>query len=47
MADIKLSSIPEAINDFKEGKFVIAVDDEDRENEGDLITAAEMITPEP
>ena len=46
MADIKLSSIPEAINDFKEGKFVIVVDDEDRENEGDLITAAEMITPD-
>lgn len=44
--DFKLSSIEEAIKDFKEGKFVIVVDDEDRENEGDLIIAAEMITPE-
>ena len=34
------------IADFKEGKFVIVVDDEDRENEGDLIIAAEKITPE-
>lgn len=46
MSDFKLSSIPEAVEDFKEGKFVIVVDDEDRENEGDLITAAEMITPD-
>ncbi len=44
--DIKLDSIEEAIKDFKEGKFVIVVDDEDRENEGDLIIAAEKITPE-
>ena len=36
----------DAVKDFKEGKFVIVVDDEDRENEGDLIMAAEMITPE-
>ena len=35
-----LSSIEEAIHDFKAGKFVIVVDDEDRENEGDLIMAA-------
>jgi 3,4-dihydroxy 2-butanone 4-phosphate synthase/GTP cyclohydrolase II len=42
----KLSTIPEAINDFRNGKFVIVVDDEDRENEGDLICAAEKITPE-
>lgn len=41
-----LSSIEDAVKDFKEGKFVIVVDDEDRENEGDFITAAEMITPE-
>lgn len=41
-----LSSIEEAIHDFKAGKFVIVVDDEDRENEGDLICAAEKITPE-
>ena len=44
--EFKISSIEEAIKDFKEGKFVIVVDDEDRENEGDLIIAAEMITPE-
>lgn len=46
MADFKLSSIEDAVKDFKEGKFVIVVDDEDRENEGDLIVAAEKITPE-
>lgn len=46
MSDFKLSSIEDALDDFKQGKFVIVVDDEDRENEGDLITAAEMITPE-
>lgn len=40
---IKLNRIDEAIADFKEGKFVIVVDDEDRENEGDLIIAAEKI----
>ena len=44
--DIKLNTIEEAIADFKEGKFVIVVDDEDRENEGDFIIAAEKITPE-
>jgi len=41
-----LSSIAEAIEDIKTGKFVIMVDDEDRENEGDLIMAAEKVTPE-
>ena len=41
-----LSSIEAALDDFRQGKFVIVVDDEDRENEGDFITAAEMITPE-
>lgn len=41
-----LSSIPEAIQDIKDGKFVIIVDNEDRENEGDLAIAAEMVTPE-
>jgi 3,4-dihydroxy 2-butanone 4-phosphate synthase/GTP cyclohydrolase II len=40
------ASIPEAIEDFKQGKFVIIVDDEDRENEGDLALAAEHTTPE-
>lgn len=44
--DIKLNTIEEAIEDFKNGKFIIVVDDEDRENEGDLIIAAETITPE-
>jgi len=44
--EIKLNTIEEAIADFKAGKFVIVVDDEDRENEGDFIIAAEMITPE-
>ena len=43
---IKLDSIEEAIEDFRNGKFIIVVDDEDRENEGDLIVAAEKITPE-
>ena len=46
MSEFKLSSIEDAIKDFREGKFVIVVDDEDRENEGDLIMAAEKITPE-
>ena len=46
MEDFKLSSIEDAVNDFKKGKFVIVVDDEDRENEGDLIISAEMITPD-
>ncbi len=44
--EIQLSSIEAALDDFRQGKFVIVVDDEDRENEGDFITAAEMITPE-
>ena len=46
MEKIKLDSIEEALKDFGEGKLVIVVDDEDRENEGDLIVAAEKITPE-
>jgi len=41
-----LSTIPEAIEDIKKGKFVIVVDDEDRENEGDFVMAAEAVTPE-
>ncbi len=44
--DFKLNTIEEAIEDFREGKFVIVVDDEDRENEGDFIMAAEKITAE-
>ena len=46
MGDFKLSSIEDAIKDFKDGHFVIVVDDEDRENEGDLIIAAEKIDAE-
>ena len=47
MSDIiKLNSIEEAIGDIKNGKVVIVVDDQDRENEGDFICAAECITPE-
>ena len=46
MENFKLASIEDALKDFKEGKFVIVVDDEDRENEGDLIIAAEKITAE-
>jgi 3,4-dihydroxy 2-butanone 4-phosphate synthase/GTP cyclohydrolase II len=41
-----LASIPEAIEDIRAGKFVIIVDDEDRENEGDLTLAAEKVTPD-
>ncbi len=46
MTDFNTANIEAAIKDFSEGKFVIVVDDEDRENEGDLIIAAEKITPE-
>lgn len=46
MNNFKLNTIEEALEDFKEGKFLIVVDDEDRENEGDFIIAAEKITPE-
>ena len=43
---IKLNSIEEAIEDIRQGKVIIVVDDEDRENEGDFLAAAEMVTPE-
>tara|TARA_B100000941_G_scaffold287195_1_gene261964 strand:+ start:2918 stop:4117 length:1200 start_codon:yes stop_codon:yes gene_type:complete len=43
---MKLNTIDEAIQDYKDGKFVIIVDDEDRENEGDITLAADYITPE-
>jgi 3,4-dihydroxy 2-butanone 4-phosphate synthase / GTP cyclohydrolase II len=46
MQQIKLDAIEEAIEDIKNGKVIIVVDDEDRENEGDFICAAEKITPE-
>ncbi|MDR1592899.1 MAG: bifunctional 3,4-dihydroxy-2-butanone-4-phosphate synthase/GTP cyclohydrolase II [Prevotellaceae bacterium] len=46
MADINLNTIDEALEDIRQGKIIIVVDDEDRENEGDFIVAAEKITPE-
>ncbi|MDR3245799.1 MAG: bifunctional 3,4-dihydroxy-2-butanone-4-phosphate synthase/GTP cyclohydrolase II [Prevotellaceae bacterium] len=46
MAKIKVNTIDEAIDDVRQGKIIIIVDDEDRENEGDFIVAAEKITPE-
>ena len=46
MAEIKLDSIADAIEDIRAGKIIIVVDDEDRENEGDFICAAEKISPE-
>lgn len=44
--DIRLDTVEEAIEEIKNGKVVIVVDDEDRENEGDFITAAECVTPD-
>jgi 3,4-dihydroxy 2-butanone 4-phosphate synthase/GTP cyclohydrolase II len=44
--DTVFASIPEAIDEIREGRMVIVVDDADRENEGDLIMAAERVTPE-
>ena len=46
MNEFKLNTIPEAIDAIKRGDLIIVVDDEDRENEGDFIAAAELITPE-
>jgi 3,4-dihydroxy 2-butanone 4-phosphate synthase/GTP cyclohydrolase II len=46
MTEIRLNTIDEALDDIRQGKVVIVVDDEDRENEGDFIVAAEKITPE-
>ena len=43
---MKLNSIKEAIKDFKNGKMLIVVDDENRENEGDFIISGEKATPE-
>jgi len=45
-ADFKFHSIDEAVQDIKQGRMVILVDDEDRENEGDLVMAAETVSPE-
>ncbi len=46
LSQIKLNTIAEAVEDIRNGKVIIVVDDEDRENEGDFICAAECITPE-
>jgi len=46
MDEIKLNTIPEAIEAIRNGQLIIVVDDEDRENEGDFIAAAEKVTPE-
>ncbi|MDR1517986.1 MAG: bifunctional 3,4-dihydroxy-2-butanone-4-phosphate synthase/GTP cyclohydrolase II [Dysgonamonadaceae bacterium] len=46
MQKIQLNTIEEAIEEIRKGNFVIVVDDEDRENEGDLVIAAECVTPE-
>ena len=43
---IQLNTIEEAIEDIKNGKVIIVVDDQDRENEGDFVAAAEMVSPE-
>ena len=46
MSEFKLNTIDEALEDFRQGKLIIVIDDADRENEGDFIAAAELITPE-
>lgn len=46
MSDFKFNTIPEAIEDIRAGKIIIVVDDEDRENEGDFLMAADKVTPE-
>src|SRR5947208_7435444 len=43
---MSLATVPEAVSDFKAGKFVIGVDEEDRGNEGDLVVAAQLVTPD-
>jgi len=43
---MELSGIPEVLDDIRAGKMIVLVDDEDRENEGDLVCAAELVTPE-
>ena len=44
--EFEFDNIQEAIEDYKQGKPLIVVDDEDRENEGDIICSAQMVTPE-
>jgi len=43
---VKFSEIPEVLEELRQGRVIILVDDEDRENEGDLVCAAEKVTPE-
>ncbi len=43
---IKISEIAEILDDLRQGKMIVLIDDEDRENEGDLVCAAELVTPE-
>ncbi|MFI5209637.1 MAG: 3,4-dihydroxy-2-butanone-4-phosphate synthase, partial [Gemmatimonadales bacterium] len=43
---MSFGTIPQAIEDLRNGKIIIVADDEDRENEGDLVCAAELVTPE-
>ncbi len=45
-SEVKLNTIVEAIEDIRAGKVIIVIDDENRENEGDFIAAAEMVSPE-
>ena len=44
--EFEFASVEEALGEFRAGRMVVVIDDEDRENEGDLTMAAEMITPE-
>ena len=46
MGSFKLNTIAEALQDLREGKIIIVVDDEDRENEGDFVIASQSVTPE-
>ena len=46
MEEIKLDTIPEAIEEIRKGNMIVVADDEDRENEGDLVMAAQYATPE-
>ena len=46
MSNIKLDNISDAIEDIRQGKIIIVVDDENRENEGDFVCAADLVTPE-
>ena len=46
IGNIQLNTIEEAINDIRLGKIIIVVDDENRENEGDFVAAADKVTPE-